>query len=861
MRKIPFLKVMALSTLSCACLLNASAAKQVFRTEKFGDGYAFSADQCVSTTDYVTGPDGRTIFTATVKHNGIGDQFTDRSVMSYAEDGLSSVTTSQTLRQYNFSSGDEEILEFVWANSGRSFNFYNTEGKLIRAYGQSWTTKNNVEDWNDKYGEGWEYEYNNNGLMTAARYWQAYDPETAPRYTFSLSYDDQNRLVEVYRDGNTAYSPLHLTLTWGENGNLERVDQKSCSGKDDEGNPIWYDNCYYLYEYENGMLVDWIKYSNQNNKYVPTIKNVFEYGGNGTFATYSTGINTQGITYGVATTDYDNVTSYSVSKISVNSDGSVSWTKPTIKSVSYLADLESANSLTPTALTAKEGEGVGEVLVSFNVPKTDKDVKVILYRDCETVFTRSLEQLGDAYDAATGNVTISDKTSVGDHNYSVALLVTDADGTEYRGHASTMATLTVTAKLPVPTNFRVTNVRQRETTSTGDDGEGHMVTQTIISNIVTVAWDPISKDDAETYGFNRYEVWDNFYKIAAANSTDYTRRTLEVNFEQYTEGDVWLEVDYGMGHVSTEKIHVNVADYLKTDKAEVWGIAKIYNPESYDTELSMVKGDLTDTDNEPQSLLNLYAYNDLMIYNVNGGTTVGEYYFANMSDDNGINALYSLNFTDNEVVRVGTYNYGDTGYESGNFAYDSRNGILYATSSTYDSKLDDYVNQLMTIDYANGGKATQVATLSANPYLMTGADGVIYAATMAGTYSNYTLTINTLDPATGELTPVPGIESFKISNNYDKAIAYHDGRLHITIGTSYYVVDLKSGSVTTKPSLKKGYCALTFSQSTLTAEAGPDNPGDNSESRKLYRTASYGDSMGMYPENETYETLEFYDIT
>lgn len=61
MKNFPFLKTIALGAVSCACIIDASAAKQVYRTEKFGDGYTFGPEQCVSTSDYITDLSGRTL--------------------------------------------------------------------------------------------------------------------------------------------------------------------------------------------------------------------------------------------------------------------------------------------------------------------------------------------------------------------------------------------------------------------------------------------------------------------------------------------------------------------------------------------------------------------------------------------------------------------------------------------------------------------------------------------------------------------------------------------------------------------------------------------------------------------------------
>lgn len=859
MKNFPFLKTIALGAVSCACVIDASAAKQVYRTEKFGDGYTFGPEQCVSTSDYITDLSGRTLLSSYVTHNGTGSQLSSRTVTTYADDGLSSVATSQIIKQRNINSDSEgDLIEFEWANNLRTFSFYDSEGRVLRTYGQKWDST--ISDWSESFGEGWEYCYDNSGLMTDASYWIAYNPDEAPRYSFRITYDGQGRINEVYRDGSTDYSPMHLTLTWGEDGKLQRLDQEDCSGKDSDGNPKWREGCYYLYEYDGGLLTDWVKYSYQNKDYVPTVKNVYEYSGNGTFATYATSLGIQGINYIVDTTDYDSVITYNVNKISVNADGTVRWTNPSIKNVSYMTDYDSPNALTAASLTATPGEGVGEVLVSFNIPKSSNDVKVVLYRDCEVVFTKTPEELGDAYDAAGGNVVYHDKASNGDHTYAVVLLTTDAAGNEYRGHIEGVANVSVATTLPLPGNLRVDKIRQKEQTVSGTDENGHFVTQKIINNIVTLRWDPISEADAETYGFKKYEIWSNSYKGAIGYTSDFSRKTYDVNFGQSTEGDVWLEIDYGMGRTKTEKIHVNVnGNTPVTDKAEVWGIAKILNPENFDSSLSMVKGDLNDKDSTPEQILDLYNYDSLHISDFKGGTSVGEYYFANMIDDNGASALYSLNFTDKEVVRVHDYKNEELGYGAGNFAYDGNSGILYATESTYNADIDDFVNALMIIDYSGNGKALQVATLTDNPYLMTAGDGVIYAALMSGSFSNYKLTINTLDPATGKLTALEGIPSFTVTNSYDKAIAYNNGKLYITVGTSYYLVDLPNKSVTTMPSVKRAYNALTFTCSTLSAEPAGDDPVPASDSRKLYRTANYGDSMGVNPDSETVQTLYYYN--
>lgn len=851
---------MALSAFSCACLCEASAAPQVVRSERFGDGYTYGPEFCVSTTDNITGPDGRALFSSTVKHTDSGDQFSDRTVISYAEDGLSSVATSQTIKQLNFSTSDEEIIEFVWSNSKRSFNFYDQNGNLVRTYGQSWKATQNGGDWDTRYSEGWEYDYDAEGRIDMARYWIQYNPETAPRYTYKLTYDAEGRLAQMLRDGQSNYSPLLCTLTWDKDGKLERIDQKKSSSKDANGEIIWEDDCYFIFTYENGLLANSVKYAYQKGEAVPSVMSYYEFGGNGTYATYGAGIGMSGVSYGVSVTDYETVTTYSVNKISVNQDGTVKWAKPSIRSTNHYADLDTSDSLTATDLTATPGENNGAVEVTCVIPQTDKDVVVTLYRDCEAVFSRPLSEFGDEFDPATRVLRITDHTTVGVHDYTVGLQTKAADGRLVPGRVPQTVSAEVTAALPVPANFRVTGVHKEEKKVTGTDENGQMVTQTVVNTIVSIAWDPISRDDAETYGFKKYEFWNSFYKVAAGYSEYRTNSTYNINFENEEEGDVWIEVDYGMGRVKTEKIHVVVSDYLGSDKKEVWGIANVYNPDTYFTDLSMVKGDLTDTENEPEQIVDLYTKDDMLISEFFGGTNVGEYYYANMSNDDGVNALYSLNFTNGEVVRVGEYAYGADGYCAGNFAYDPTSGILYATYQSYDLEKDDYVNKLLSIDYADGGKATVVATMTNNPYLMTAGDGKIYAALTVGSYPSYSLGIYTLDPATGALTAVPGVETISAGLNSDKAMAYENGKLHITVGTTYMVVDLATGKATNMPSLKKGYCALTFTPSTLTAKAGgQDDPAEEVDTRKLVRRANYGDSMGLFSQNETYESLFYYN--
>lgn len=848
----------AMATFTCLGIMNVSAGKQVIRSERYGDGYAYGVDQCVSTSESLIGSDGRALFSSTVSHNGNGDQLTDRTYFFY--DDKLTTALNQQLKQRNMSSGSEgEVLEFYFDNKSRNFTYYDDNGRAIRSYGQNWRATSAGGEWNKNNTEGWEYDYNAAGQTVGARYWKMYIEGTDPFYTFTLTYDNDGNLKQMVREGAYATSPLKVDLTW-ENGRLTRMDQMKCKERDEEQNPIWIDDCNFIFNYNaDGLLTDYEKYAYlADGSTEGKSKNCFEYNGKGTFAKYSTSLGMSGISYGISETDYESTSTYSVTKKSTEDDGEVIWTNPNQKYVSYWSDLNSADSLTASELKAEAGNGVGEVLVSCVVPVDNKEITATLYRDCEAVMSKTLAEFGEAYNGPTRTLTISDHTSAGIHQYTVALSQPGAEGIAY-GYVPAPVDFEVTANLPALANFHIVGAHKEEKTITGDDGEGNMVTQTIVSNIVTVGWDSVSKTDAETYGFNKYEFWSDLYSIATGYTDNHLTSIYNINLEDREEADVWIEVDYGMGRVKSEKIHVVVADYLEKEDATVWGIAKIYNPDFYDSNFCMVKGDLNDTANEPEVLADLYTTDDLEVSDFYGGTNVGEYYYAHMGDDYGRNRLYSLNFTTNEIVPVATFNYGEPGYEARQLAYDEATDKIYAVADVYDEEANEFVHQFMSIDYSDG--ATDViANLTETPYLMAAGDGKIYVGVQGGTYGSFTLSLSTVDPATGALTPISDVKPFAISMNEAKAMTFNDGKLYIVIGTSYTVVDLKSGAVNNMPSLKKGYFAFTFKQSTLSAESGNNPVDQNQDTRKVYRKASIGDSIGAYNDSETSEILYYYNI-
>ena len=149
----------AMATFTCLGIMNVSAGKQVIRSERYGDGYAYGDDQCVSTSESLIGSDGRALFSSTVSHNGNGDQLTDRTYFFY--DDKLTTALNQQLKQRNMSSGSEgEVLEFYFDNKSRNFTYYDDNGRAIRSYGQNWRATSAGGEWNKNNTEGWEYDYN-----------------------------------------------------------------------------------------------------------------------------------------------------------------------------------------------------------------------------------------------------------------------------------------------------------------------------------------------------------------------------------------------------------------------------------------------------------------------------------------------------------------------------------------------------------------------------------------------------------------------------------------------------------------------------------------------------------------------------
>ena len=849
MKKFTFL-IPVMATLSCLGTLSAQADRQVVRSEQYGDGYSYGIDTKVSTTENVVGTEGRTLSSSTVT-NTDGNRVTARTLFTYEADGLSSAVINQGLMQKNVS--ESENLEFVWTNKSRTFNFFDANGRTIRTYGTNWNTSKN--SWQITNTAGWEYDYNDKGQVTGARYWRMYNAAQNPTYTYTLTYDSDGNLTQMVREGAYATSPLKVDLTW-ENGRLIRQDQKKCKELDADGHPLWLDDCNYIFNYNpDGLLTDYVKYTytitdktTGAGEFNPTNKNVIEYGGNGTFARYSTGLGETGISYGVTTTDFDTTTTYSVSYLTGKDD----WGSANRKYVNHWYDLNSADALTATELTVQAGTGVAEALVSCKVPESDKNITAILYRDGEPVKVLDLADAGDAFDTTTRTLKITDKATVGEHSYTVVLKTTDAAGIEFYGKAPLYIVFNIEANLPAISNFKVVKAYKKETTSTGLDENGKTVTQTIVNNMVTVSWDPISEADAETYGFKQYEFYNGIYSIAYAKNDRYTTRQFNIDLEDHAESDIWITAVYDAGTVTSEKLHVVVDDYIEKEPVIVWGIADV------NSDLCMVKGDLNDSQKAPEVLVDLYEENNMMISQLCGGTSVGDYYYATMYDDNGKSKFYSLNFTTNEVVPVHTYTWGDLGYDASNFAYDDKNDKLYATVEAYDDVENETFCHLLTIDY-NTGEATDLGVLGVTPDLMTAYDGVLYAGIKTGDWSaGYKLTVNTIDPVTLTATTLADTEPFETTSNMMRAAACKDGKIHITIGTRYTVVDIATGAVTSMPTLKKGYYAITFTQSNKSAEAAQE-PQSDSNNRKLYRKANYGDAMGAFADDETSETLYYYN--
>lgn len=838
--------------MSCLGSFSAQADRQVVRSEQYGDGYAYGIDTKVTTTESLVGTDGRTLSSSTVT-NTDDNRVSARTLFEYAADGLSSTVVNQSLMQKNFS-GSSEVLEFVWTNKSRTLNFYDANGRVIRTYGNSWNTSKG--SWQTTNTAGWEYQYNDAGQLKGASYWRMYNETQIPTYTYVLLYDNDGNLKQMVREGAYATSPLKVDLTW-DNGRLTRQDQMKCQKRDDDGNPQWINDCNYIFNYDdNGLLTSYDKYTytitdktTGAGEFNRSTKNVIEYGGNGTFARYSTGLSETGISYGVSTTDYDTTTTYSVSYLTSKDE----WGNANRKYVNYWYDLNAADALTATDLNVQAGTGVAEALVSCKIPASDKNITAILYRDGEPVKTLALADAGEAFDAATRTLKLTDKASVGEHQYTVALTATDADGNVFRGKTPLYITFNIEANLPAISNFKVVKAYKKETTATGQDENGQTVTQTIVNNMVTVSWDPISQADAEAYGFKQYEFYNGIYSIAFAKDNKYTTKQFDIDLEENAEGDIWISAVYDAGTVTSDKLHVVVDDYIVKDPVTVWGIADV------NWDLCMVKGDLNDTENAPEVLLDLYEENDMVISQFCGGTSVGDYYYATMYDDYGKSKFYSLNFTTNKIVPVHTYTWGDLGYDASNFAYDDRNDKLYATIEVYDDTENESFAHLLTIDY-NTGEATDLGVLTVMPDVMTAYDGVLYAGVKSGDYSTgYKLTVNTIDPVALTATPLAGTEAFETTSNQMRAAACKDGKIHITIGTRYTVVDIATGAVTSMPTLKKGYYAITFSQSSMNAEGEPE-PQKDTDSRKIYRKANYGDAMGAFADEETSETLYYYNL-
>lgn len=247
---------------------------------------------------------------------------------------------------------------------------------------------------------------------------------------------------------------------------------------------------------------------------------------------------------------------------------------------------------------------------------------------------------------------------------------------------------------------------------------------------------------------------------------------------------------------------------------------------------------------------------------VNCGVSAGDYYYAFYTDANYEKCLGSFNFTTGEVVKMKSYTSEDD-LTMVSMAYDANTQTLYGLQKN--KKFDDegrlsVTAELLTIDTSNG--TTKVlASYEMDPSydaIAITMDGKIYwVHNYTKSFKAYT-TLYTIGADHALTTVFENVANPASCTYNNSALALADGKLLFVSYSTVLTIDPAAQTVVKKGSLTKFVAGLSFTASTKSAEALPEEAKPSQ--RRIVRTLVYGDMMGTVPADVDMSMTEyFYD--
>lgn len=731
--------------------------------------------------------------------------------------------------------------EFIFSPRTRYVNTYDSEGRLTRADRESYNAKKDT--WTNMGRD--EYDYDSEGRVAVQRNWisgvAAYN-EATPTNTTTFAYDDQGRRISGHNDGAYSSNKYDISYTYDSEGRL--IKEEWVRWEATQKNRV---QTRYTYTYEGSLMTCKLKETGVEESLKDSNGNIVK-DATGKVVKVWRVVPASRTIYSLVDGNADRVRQQDETWYAPSQE----WKKQAgSEYISEYRHYDSAADLAPAAVTAAVADGTqADIQVGFNVSAAAAAQKpqYLFFRDGYLVMTKTLEELEaeGGYDAATGRATATLKRQKsGSHEVFVQAALPDGQGGYTPLNVSESAAFSLSITCPAVKDLRVTGIKEKvhHVAGTGDTPDHDEY-----SYDITVEWTNPSADDMAYFGFKRHDLYLNQIQMRVASTSTPTAQKLTVT-EDENHGKFCLRTFYDLGEAQTDTIEFSPENLNRPQPIAAYG----WIPGAMSQTLAKVN--LADPTAAPEKLWNLYdsGYED--VSQIAAGTGAGQYYYALYQDENWMTRFAAFNFKEQTITNIGkAIDYGQP-LSNGALAYDSASATLYASSYVYDDNYEP-VYGLYSVDPATA-EATKLAPLALDFRTMAAADGKLYAVGMGDDYASYHLYAIDLSDYRAEEV----VFAEPITEDYYDAVSLTatGGKLYLTLGNYLFTIDPAQKTYTKSANMGYSLLGTTLAFADQTPEI-KQSPEEKRLSRLPVRTVTYGDVMGMLPEDTASgETLYFYD--
>lgn len=702
-------------------------------------------------------------------------------------------------------SPDNIDKEYVYNLSKHYVWVYNESGQLTTHYYEQWDKSK--QTWRAYQSDYYAYTYGSDGRVSEEKYWRNRMQTSTggynnPTRTTTYEYDADGKVTKSMTTGEYASNCYDTEYTYDAQGRCIHTIKTCTAESSEEYNQVVEEK---EWEYDGDFLLT-----------VTTTKNTYDK------------------VDGVAQLSSTTVTRTRNKKVENNPYRYFSYSE------SYNEETEKWNpSPTFTEHVSQDYAGLGElvpvvnvtastanqqdVVVKFTLPEISyANYAVQVYRDGMVIKTYTKDELAAIADGQGYSFTDASLKS-GDHEYFAQLLVGDADQTVddmNEGYISDIVTAKVVVDYPEVTDFHIKGYTLKRTWEPEHEEDGEIIEGFWREEYnLVLEWTPLTEEQVDGYGFERYEIYYKtaYSEIPVENVTDLAVGTVTVDWiESYKE--VWLAVKYGEDRVETARIPIDISQLTNLsaqDPKPAYGV--VY--EGGNTP-AFVKIDLAKPEEAPEIIYNLRDDSQVEMFNMFGGVSVGNSYYALYEDSEGNNCLGAFNMADKQYVKVGNSFSSLPESSFSDLLYDSQSEKLYAVAPDADASYLYTINPL-TGDAVKSDIALPEYTL----YLAYAEEGKAYAmAAETGKFQLYSV-----DLAAATCTKVEGLTVEGRQNKWSSLI-YSDNQLYFNLNTKFCTINLVDNTVITNNDFSKGVSGITFTESTALPDvvgAGVDSVAES----------------------------------